>query len=153
VCHPAACKFITLESLSIFHDPVYEKPGVFFLWRRYLAKNRPFFRPKGLTRPKPTQNGRNKDGGALTTPSGGFWTNQHDTNSPSGCSGRQQEPLCWKKSTVLPLRIPPALGARKSNAAKKYLNHAPFGSRPFQLVARGSSGSPAVCVGPEFSAV
>jgi hypothetical protein len=23
VCHPAACKFITLESLSIFHDPVY----------------------------------------------------------------------------------------------------------------------------------
>ena len=47
VCHPAACKLTTLESLSIFHDPVYKKPGVFFLWRRYLAKNRPFFRPKG----------------------------------------------------------------------------------------------------------
>ena len=63
-----------------------QKPGVFFYGGAIWPKTGHFFDRKGLTRPRPTQNGRNKGGEALVTPSGDFWTYQHGVNSPSGCS-------------------------------------------------------------------
>ena len=43
VCHPAACKFITLKELSIFHDPVYKKPGVFFFMAALFGQKQAIF--------------------------------------------------------------------------------------------------------------
>jgi hypothetical protein len=49
VCHPAACKLITLESLSIFHDPVYKKIGSGFYGGAIWPKIGHFPDQKGLT--------------------------------------------------------------------------------------------------------
>jgi hypothetical protein len=57
-CHPSACKFITLGSLSIFHNPVYKKTGSIFYGGAIWPKIGHFFDQKGLTWPRITQNGR-----------------------------------------------------------------------------------------------
>jgi hypothetical protein len=39
VCHPAACKFIALESLWVFQDPVYKKTGIVFFMAALFGQN------------------------------------------------------------------------------------------------------------------